>query len=135
MYLSFINFECVIQSRVRSTVRGGKYDRLQQTNFCLEYITESATTWWSILKHILWNVIRIFLSLLSSLLRQLDDKYLYHGQVTQKIQGFSLIYYVLLSLFEFRRYNKITTSGMWRRVDWQLDASLSEELSASIFSL
>ena len=69
MYLSFINFECVIQSRVRSTVRGGKYDRLQQTNFCLEYITESATTWWSIVKHILWTVIRLFLSLLSSVLR------------------------------------------------------------------
>ena len=134
MYLSFINFECVIQSSVRSRERG-KYDRLQQTNFCLEYITESATTWWSILKHILWNVIRLFLSLLSSVLRQLDDKYLYHAQVTQVIQGCSLIYDVLLPHFVFRRSNKINTSGMWRRIDWQLDASLSEELAASIFSL
>ena len=58
-----------IACKIYSKGVGGKYDRLQQTNFCLEYITESATTWWSIVKHILWTVIRLFLSLLSSVLR------------------------------------------------------------------
>ena len=64
-----------------------------------------------IVKHILWGVIRVFLSLLSLLLRQLVDKNLYHAQVTQVIQGCSLIYDVSLLLFEFTRLTKFIRPG------------------------